>query len=124
MFTIKTRPSYLAAVCALALASGLAVAPNAHATIVISAGQDPGNPDQNVQFNNNGGLGETGTTIHGFTNQTNTTVTYSSATTLHASGGQADITSASGINAITDLTWNLAPASAGRTSSLLFTPTA
>ena len=64
------------------------------------------NPGENVQFNNNGGAGVTGTTIIGNTNQTDTAVTYTSTTELHASGGQADITSSSGTG-FSDLSWQI-----------------
>jgi hypothetical protein len=90
---------------------------SASASIVISAGQSPGNPDENVLFNVGG---QTGTTVNGFTNNTNTVISYTSTQTLNAAGGQADITSANGI---TDLTWHLA-AGSGWTEEQFFLLTA
>jgi hypothetical protein len=92
---------FCGALAGVAFATLLSVT-SASATIVISAGQSPGNPDENVLFNVGG---QTGTTVNGFTNNTNTAVSYTSTQTLSAAGGQADITSANGI---TNLSWQLA----------------
>jgi hypothetical protein len=76
----------------------------AHATISFSNENGGGNPDSNVLFND--GV-QTGTSIQGhFNDAPGVTVTYTSPTTLTASGGQANIDYSSGPT-WTNLNWSL-----------------
>jgi hypothetical protein len=113
---------HLSLIAVLGLAIGFTGATSASADIYFTNqnGGLPGNPGEVVLFNDNGGLGETGTSITGHLQQSGTLVYYTGncgdaslcgsagTTTLHASGGQADITAAT-TNTIpfTGMNWNL-----------------
>jgi hypothetical protein len=68
----------------------------AHATIVFTAGNVPQQPsEENVLYGNN----QTGTTVTGVTNQSNTTVNFSSSTDtlVTTAAGQANLTAQTGL---------------------------
>ena len=69
------------------LVLGAVLAPNAHANVIFTLGNNPQQPgEQNILF----GSQQTGTTINGATNQTNTQVRFTSTQSLTTGGqGQA-----------------------------------
>ena len=82
----------------VALATLVLIAP-AYADAIFTTGNHPQPNEENILFQTD----QTGTTIDGFTNQSNTLVQFSSTTdTLIASGGQSDVDAMDGlINNIT-----------------------
>lgn len=105
MATLKTK--LLAATGALSLLAGAA---SANAAILISSGPGGPNPDENVLFNTGG---QTGFTVQGHTNQTNTLVDFTGLELLNAAGGQADISAVDG--GFTSLSWQLVTPNTGYT---------
>src|ERR1051325_3525234 len=77
----------LASLGAAGLVLGAVLAPNAHANVIFTLSNNPQQPgEQNILF----GSQQTGTTINGATNQTNTPVRFTSTQSLTTGGqGQA-----------------------------------
>lgn len=103
--TKSMKAKVLAAAGALSLIAGAATA---QAAIIISSGPGGPNPDENVLFNVGG---QTGTTVTGHTNTTNTLVDFTGLEQIQASGGQADITAVDG--GFKYLEWSLQDSSKG-----------
>src|SRR3954449_3113044 len=86
-----TKPVWKTQSAALALALGIAgvvliTAPSAQATVIFTSGNNPQPGEENVLF----GSSQTGTTITGATNQSNTGVQFTSTQNLQTGGiGQA-----------------------------------
>lgn len=85
--------SIVASFYTVAFAMLLTVAPCQASPITFELGNHHQHHQQNVLFSQSGG---TGTTVTGLTNRTHTPVDFSSSQSLHAQGGQAKITAASG----------------------------
>ena len=66
---------------------------SAYANAVFTLGNHPQPNEENVMFHN---PEQTGTTINGFTNHTDTMVVFTSPQTMTAKGGQSDIDASSG----------------------------
>src|SRR4051794_17731061 len=89
----------LKALTPLPILIGLLVAP-AHATIVFTSGNNPQPDEQNVLY----GSSQSGSTVTGRTNQTNTSVNFTSSTDtlVETAQGQANLTALDGlINQVT-----------------------
>jgi hypothetical protein len=83
---LRKSPSVAALAFAGAFTAALLATPGAQATVIFTEGNNPQPGQENVQFDED----QTGTTITGSTNQSNTPVEFSSTQTLETGGiGQA-----------------------------------
>lgn len=110
------KRSTLATAVALVAVVALGLSGTAHAAVIFTQGNNPEATEQNILF----GSSQTGTTVSGATNQSNTPVQFTSTQSLSTGGiGQAFLQPTSGATLLTNFTFSVP---SGTFTDFIFNP--